>query len=225
MRYGKLKSFSDEILSSELPVLNESVLRQLTEFGREKLSDNYYMRDFMYSEILAAHNIPNVPSDPELAIEAGKGLCTNLLEPLRNTFGHIVIRSAFRSVTVNGYGSKHKLNCASNKRNYAKHIWDVRDEEGYMGATACIVIPTFINSDWYEKNRDWRPLAWFIHDNFPYSEMCFFSRDAAFNLTWRECKPRRQIYSYASPKGFLTRRGQDNHTGHHKNDYRDRLGL
>ena len=74
-----------------------------------------------------------------------------------------------------------------------------------LGATACIVIPRFIDFDWYRKNKDWKPLAWFIHDNLPYSEMCFFPKNAAFNLTWREKQPLREIYSYpgAAPQGQI----------------------
>ena len=94
----------------------------LDAFGRERLSRHFFMRDFLYSEIAAVHGISNVPDDPELAIEAGKGLCEHLLEPLRDIFGRITIRSAFRSTTVNGYGNEHKLNCASNEKNHASRI-------------------------------------------------------------------------------------------------------
>ena len=45
------------------------------------------MRDFMYSEISAVNDIANVPECTELAIKAGKGLCENLLEPLRDISG------------------------------------------------------------------------------------------------------------------------------------------
>ena len=199
---------------------NKRVMKALENFGREQLSKHFFMRDFLYSEIAAVHGIPNVPSNPDLAIQAGKGLCKVLLEPLHEIFGHVVIRSAFRSVTVNRYGNMHKLNCASNEKNYAKHIWDHRDEEECMGATACIVIPWFIDSEPYKRTCDWRPLAWFIHENLPYSEMCFYPKMAAFNLTWRERERRREIYSYALPKrGFLTRPGCANHSENHSVEY------
>ena len=82
------------------------------------------MRDFMYSEISAWHGIPNVPDNPDLAIEAGSALCKYLLEPLKDIFGHVSIRSAFRCAAVNDYGNKNGLNCASNEKDYARHIWD-----------------------------------------------------------------------------------------------------
>ncbi len=178
------------------------------------------MRDFLYTEVSAAHGIPNIPDDAELAIKAGTGLCKNLLEPLRSIFGQVVIRSAFRSAVVNGYCHKHKMGCSSNKENFAKHIWDHLDDKGRIGATACIVIPWFIDSDLYKENQDWRPLAWFIHDKLPYSRMVFFPKDAAFNLTWHDRMPERYIRSMFGPAPrILTKPGMDNQNGDHSEHY------
>ena len=134
----KLERFSKEVRESmeqtrPPPAPNKNMVDALEAFGRERLSKHYFMRDFLYSEIAAVHGITNVPDDPKQAIEAGKGLCGHLLEPLRDIFGHITIRSAFRSTTVNGYGNKHRLNCARNERNFAGHIWDHRDADGCLG--------------------------------------------------------------------------------------------
>ena len=233
---NNLKRFADEVSQSveqtrPPPVPNKSMMDALEAFGRERLSTHYFMRDFLYSEIAAVHGIPNVPDDPKLAIEAGKGLCEYLLEPLRDIFGHIAIRSAFRSTTVNGYGNEHRLNCASNKSNFARHIWDHRDADGCMGATACIVVPWFLEYPGYRRSEDWRPLAWFIHDKLPYSEMEFYPRNAAFNLTWREKEPQRVIGMCSGwacdvarlGKGYgsrtLTKPGCDNHEGDHSEHY------
>ena len=155
-----------------------SVVNALGDFGRERLSRHYFMRDFLYSEVAEVHGIPNVPNDAGLAIKAGKALCRNLLEPLRHVFGHVTIRSAFRSANVNGFCNCHNMNCSSNKRSYANHIWDHTDDDEFMGATACVVIPWFV--DWMneKEERDWRVLAWFIHDHLPYSEMVFFVQNA-----------------------------------------------
>ena len=208
------------------------VLSALDDFGRERLSKHYFMRDFLYSEIASVHGIPNVPDNAELAIEAGRGLCENLLEPLHSIFGHVTIRSAFRSVSVNGFGNCHKLNCSSNKKSYANHVWDYPDKHGYIGATACIVIPWFV--DWLEGHPgyDWRSLAWFIHDHLPYSEMVFFPvlgpdgellPTTGCNLSWRRCRegpdrprscdPRHKIRSF--PAGILTAPGMANYAGRH----------
>ena len=61
----------------------------LEEFGRVRLSKNFFMRDFLYSEIANFYGVQNIPSNRELAIEAGKHLCEELLEPLNATFGRI----------------------------------------------------------------------------------------------------------------------------------------
>ena len=238
---NNLRRFADEVRTSveqNPPTPNDRMFRALEAFGRERLSRHFFMRDFLYSEIAAVHGIPNVPDDPKLAIEAGKGLCENLLEPLRRIFGHITIRSAFRSTTVNGYGnkhSKHGFSCAKNERNFALHIWDHRDKDGIMGATACIVVPWFLDYPGYRDSKDkaWWPLAWFIHDNrdkLPYSEMEFYFQNAAFNLTWREKKPRHEIRAQTGcadardgggcSRQILTKPGFDNHEGDHSEHYR-----
>ena len=188
----------------------------LENFGRVRLSKSFFMRDFLYSDISQVYGIPNVPDDRDLAIEAGKRLCQELLEPIQNHFGRIAIRSAYRSAAVNQYGNENKLNCASNEKNAADHIWDLRDKNGCMGATACIVVPWFY--DRYQQQGDWRKLAWWIHDHLPYSTMHFFPKRWAFNLQWHE-RPERRIDSYPSPKGCLTKSGMDNHEGSHAQDY------
>ena len=95
-----LKDFAHKQSELGTPSVNRRVLLALEAFGRERLSTNFFMRDFLHSEISAVHGIPNIPSDPELAVKAGRGLCTQLLEPLHRTFGQVVVRSAFRSRAV-----------------------------------------------------------------------------------------------------------------------------
>lgn len=203
---------------------NKKVLAALEDLGRVRLSKHYFMRDFLYSEVAVAHGIANVPDDAELAIRAGRGLCENLLEPLRSVFGHVTIRSAFRSANVNGFAAKHgRMGCASNEANFAHHIWDHPDAEGRIGATACIVIPWFI--DWlerHEEHHDWRALAWFIHDHLPYSKMVFFATNAAVNLTWRCGEPQREIRRSRAPKGekkILYKEGQPKRDPAPERDY------
>ena len=193
-----------------------ATMRALEELGRVRLSPSFYMRDFLYSEISNFYGIPNLPDDPELAIAAGRGLCENLLEPLRASFGGLAIRSAYRSPAVNGYGNENKLNCATNEANRAHHIWDLRDKDDCMGATACVAVPWF--ADRYAEGADWRSLAWWIHDHLPYSTLYFFPKLAAFNINWHE-RPQRDIRSFVAPKGILTKPGMDNHGGDHSEHY------
>lgn len=189
----------------------------LTEFGRARLSKTFFMRDFLFSDIAAIHGLSNVPDNPDLAISAGEKLCQELLEPLQDTFGRIAIRSAYRSVEVNGLGNEKGYNCASNESNYAGHIWDRRDADGHMGATACIVVPGFW--DRFQNEGDWQKLAWWIHDNLPYSELEFFATYWAFNITWNEA-PKRRTTSWLKPTRTLTKPGMDNHAGDHSEHWR-----
>ena len=194
-------------------------MQALEELGRVRLSRHFFMREMLYSEIGNFHGIPNIPDDPELAIEAGTRLCEELLEPLHATFGHVSIRSAFRSVAVNDYGHERQgmgYNCADTTWNRARHAWDRRDADGCMGATACIVIPWLVPR--YEAGTSWQAMAWWVHDNLPYCDMAFFRNYAAFNLRWHE-KPLRRIDSFVAPKGCLTKPDMPNHAGDHSSEY------
>ena len=194
-------------------------MKALETLGRVRLSEHFFMREMLYSEIANFHGIPNMPDDPDLAIAAGTRLCEELLEPLHATFGHVSIRSAFRSVEVNGFGHARRnrgYNCGETTWNHARHVWDRRDADGLMGATACVVIPWFIPR--FEAGTPWQALAWWIHDHLNYSDMAFFTKYAAFNLRWHE-KPNRRIDSFAQPRGCLTRPGMANHAGDHSSEY------
>ncbi len=172
----------------------------LEDLGRIRLSPSFFMRDFLYSEIANFYGIQNIPDNPDLAIEVGTNLCEQLLEPLNATFGRIAIRSAYRSLTVNALGNEKGHSCAANEKNFARHIWDRLDSEGCKGATACIVVPWF--ADHYKAGEDWRALAYWIHNHLPYSELQFFPKLSAFNISWHG-RPKRSIHSYIKPTGFL----------------------
>lgn len=144
-------------------------VKALEDFGRVRLSKSFFMRDMLYSEIGNSHDIANIPSDPELAIAAASRLCADLLEPLQERFGWIAIRSAYRSQAVNQFGNENKLSGASNEANYAGHIFDRRDANGHMGATATSFVSSFI--DYYERTGHWQALAWWIHDHLPPTDL------------------------------------------------------
>lgn len=177
-------------------------IAKLEYLGRTQLSKSFFMREFLYSEIANYFQMQNFPDHPEIAIRVGKSLCGELLEPLQDKFGRIAIRSAYRSPAVNQLGNEKGHNCANNEKNFASHIWDYPDEKGY-GATACIVIPSFLAL--YEKDQNnWQQLAYWIHNHLPYSRLEFFPKLCAFNISWHE-QPLREIYSYIQPKGYLLR--------------------
>ena len=191
-------------------------MRGLEDLARVRLSEHFFLRDFLYSEIAVIYGIQNIPDDPDLAIAAGTKLCEELLEPLWHTFGGINLRSGFRSVQVNDFGNIHNLNCAQSIKDTAGHIWDRRDSAGRMGACVTVVVPWF--QERYERTGDWRPLAWWVHDHLPYHSMMFFPKLAAFNLTWRE-EPERFIYSHVTPRGWLTKHGMAGHSKKHPQNY------
>lgn len=191
-------------------------MKGLEDLGRARLSKNFFFRDFLHSEIADFYRIPNIPDDPDLAIEAGSRLCEELLEPLQATFGRLHIRSGYRSRAVNEFGNLNKLNCSTNAATAADHIWDMRDADDCMGATACVVVPWLIDN--HDRQEDWQRLAWWIHDHLPYASLCFFPKLWAFNIQWHE-RPARRISSYVAPRGVLTKPGMANHDGGHAEWY------
>ncbi len=172
----------------------------LEKLGMVRLSRSFFMRDFLYSETGNFHGIPNIPDNPDLAIEVGTQLCETLLEPLNATFGRVAVRSSYRSTELNRFCNENGYNCAKNEANFAGHIWDRLDANGLKGATACVALPWF--TDRYLAGADWRALAYWIHDHLPYSELQFFPAICAFNISWHE-KPKKTIYSFIDPRGYL----------------------
>lgn len=187
-----------------MTVERHKLVRQLDDIGRIRLSTNFFLRDFLHSEIATVYGIVNVPENLDLAVAAGSKLCVELLEPLHATFGKVCIRSGYRSRELNALGHRLRLGCASNDYNYAGHIWDAYDAKGRMGATATIVIPWFV--DRLAEGAKWQSMAWWVHDHLPYSYMCFYPKLGAFNIQWRE-QPERRILSWAHPKGILFQPG------------------
>ncbi len=177
----------------------------LETLGRVRLSKHFWMREFLYSEIGNFHEHQNIPENPDLAIEVGRAFCTELLDPLQDTFGRVFVRSGYRSPSLNTFGNQNKLNCARNDYPGECHIWDRGEGDARIGG-ASIVIPWFTTQ--YEAGRDWRDLAYWIHDHIPYSEQWYFPKLCAFNLTW-EPTPRRTISSYIAPRGKLLAAGSE----------------
>jgi hypothetical protein len=186
--------------------MSKSLFWKLEQLGRVKLSRHYQFRQFLSSEIATAFGVPNVPDDPDLAIEAGKQLCEHILEPLTDAFGPLVLRSGFRSARVNALGAAKGLMCASNEKNFGYHIWDHRDANGHVGAAACVVIPAF-NAGQTDLNT-WQDLAWWIDANLPYHRLTFFKRDNAFNIGHHE-SPRAEIFSRNPEPHWVKRHGYE----------------
>lgn len=197
-------------------------MRALEELGRVRLSNSFFMRDFLHSEIASFYGMQNIPDDPDLAIMAGRKLCEEALEPLAQRFGKISIRSAYRSPEVNGFGNKNGLNCGSNESNYAGHIWDRLTPKGEMGACATVVVHAFL--PYYERTGRWEALAWWIHDHLPYDGLEFFPKLCAFNYAHGD-RQGRHIRSFIPPRrGVLTKPGMAKAEGRHEGEYAEWLG-
>ena len=158
--------------------------RELDRVGRIRLSRSFYLRDFLHSEIAAAYGFINKPDNLDLAVEAGTRLCTDLLEPLQEKFGPIRIRSGYRSAELNAFGYENNLNCASNEKNYAAHIWDRLDSDGRKGASACVVIPSLQDAGTTPSIAKKRIQAW-VKDYPSCDHVRFFKQPATFNIGWK----------------------------------------
>jgi len=205
-------------------------IAELTTLGRVRLSRHFFMREMLTSEIGNFCGVPNLPDDPDLAIEVGKHLCELLLEPLHSKFGHVSIRSAFRSSSLNAFGNElfnagdKSARCAPNSYNDSRHTWDRRDAQGYMGGCATIFIPAYL--DYFQQSDDWRALGWWIRDWLPqHDEVIFFDHLGAFNLRWYEGPNQSPILHLPdgsadfSTQTVLTCRGWANFEGDHSSLY------
>jgi hypothetical protein len=198
---------------------------ELTELGRVRLSEHFFMREMLYSEVANHYGLPNVPEDPDLAIFAGAKLCTLVLEPLRKAFGHVAVRSAYRSPTVNDYcHQRYKQGdracfCSDNEYNRARHIWDRRDAQGFAGATASVVIPGYLEH--FERTGAWQALGWWIRDHIAdYDEVSFMPWLCAFNIRWYEGPSARAIrWSNGQQRELLVEDGTANAAGDHRAHY------
>src|SRR5262249_46509652 len=93
------------------------------------------------------------------------------------------------------------------------------DGEGFMGAAATIVIPSYIEH--FEKTADWRPLGWWMCDHLEhYASVQFFPTLCAFNIHWYEGPSKRSI-GYLDPptRLTLTERGAPGFEGDHSDKY------
>lgn len=156
--------------------------------GRIRLSQTFYLRDFLHSEIAAAFDIVNIPDDLGLAVETGAKLCAELLEPLQDRFGPIRIRSGYRSSSLNAFGHEQHLNCAGNAKNHATHIWDRQDAEGRKGASACVVVPSLTRDGMCQSYIEETLSEWGAKQPL-LDHMRFFKQPATFNIGWKSLPP------------------------------------
>ncbi len=71
----------------------------MTSKEKQHLTPHFILYEFTRSGTALQHNLPNTPTAAQ--VSSLTSLCENVLEPLRQHFGPIVISSGFRSAAVN----------------------------------------------------------------------------------------------------------------------------
>lgn len=71
----------------------------MKDTDRQHLSDHFTLFEFTRSGYAIENELDNIPNESQIA--SMKALCRNILEPLRQQFGPIIISSGFRSLEVN----------------------------------------------------------------------------------------------------------------------------
>ena len=91
--------------------------------ARVRLSQNFILRDFLFSTECAARGLTNFPEDPEHVVMAGKALCEKVLEPVLAKWGRFAITFGYQSRE----GVEFKWSKAMREakgRNSNPHQWD-----------------------------------------------------------------------------------------------------
>lgn len=93
-------NISQSTCDGEAAIANKSLAKssgEIDRLGRTRLSKNFILRDFLFCAASSARGMSNFPENPELAIQAGKALCENLLEPILAHFGRFAITYGYQS--------------------------------------------------------------------------------------------------------------------------------
>lgn len=122
-RHLKEMNLAPDPVESQPASVSELQKQQIEFFDkwtRTRLSQNFIIRDFLFSSRADVLGIPNRPSDnPELVIEAGKALCAKVCEPLLAKFGRFAITYGYQSRPLIEAGYPKAKTHSS-----APHQWD-----------------------------------------------------------------------------------------------------
>lgn len=94
------------------------------KLARVRLSDNFLMRDFLFSTHAASLGLSNYPTDDiEQVIASGKQLCTQVLEPIQERFGRFAITFGYQSreVMERHWTEEERI---AKKHSSSPHQWD-----------------------------------------------------------------------------------------------------
>ena len=68
-------------------------LQSLENLGRTRLSPDFFLRDFLHSEVAEVEGLGNFPEDDALLVQAGENLCEQVLEPIQAVLRRAFLRS------------------------------------------------------------------------------------------------------------------------------------
>ncbi len=97
--------------------------REYEALAKVRLSQNFILRDFLFSTDAVSRGHSNFPEDPDMVIKAGKALCEQVLEPILAQFGKFAITFGYQSRQgVEFSWSKEKREAKGHNSN--PHMWD-----------------------------------------------------------------------------------------------------
>jgi hypothetical protein len=71
---GMTPAAARQAMKGTLSLMTPMSVRAAEEFSRVRLSQSFFMRDFLFSEIAAIERMSNLPDDPKLAIQTGRSV-------------------------------------------------------------------------------------------------------------------------------------------------------
>ena len=184
--------------SEHLRMRKPRTVRSAETFGRVRLSQSFFMRDFLYSEIANLHGL----AEPARRPRPGDRRRPEAVRASARTAAGDV-RAAGDPVGLSRPGGQRlrqrafpelRLERTQSRAPYlgsAQRGWRHR-RDGQLGRALAGRPP--------RSGATWQAMAWWIHDHLPYSELQFFPKLAAFNIGWHE-KPRRRISSFVPRAG------------------------
>lgn len=89
----------NSLFATEYPAKQGAIttVREYEVLARVRLSQNFILRDFLFSTDAAAHGFSNFPEDPDMVVRAGRELCEKVLEPVLARWGRFAITFAYQS--------------------------------------------------------------------------------------------------------------------------------
>lgn len=164
---------------NQLPLIPEQAKRlvkptkqEYEALGRQRLSKNFILRDFLFSTDAATLGLSNFPEYPEIVIKAGRALSAKVLEPVLEKFGRFAITFGYQSREVLELGwSQEKRD--KKGRNSNPHQWDRKSfgEDVYCRVDIlpfCVVDGEVSRHDfgyWMMHNLDIDLLMQWTHSN------------------------------------------------------------